>query len=327
MGALPGKVAGSRPEFRSEGTVRTRKFAFCATRTSGEAARSALSVLVVAGIATVALPGLSLGGGLSPVCSVPDGLVRLSGNLDRLIARIHHPGAEPVRILAIGSSSTSGVGASGPATTYPARLEEELNERIPEADFDVENAGVPGEGVVSTAGRLEDEVLADPPDLVVWQVGTNDALTGAGRDAFTRVVADGLAFLKARKVDVILMDQQYFPKIDGNTTYRGYVDQVHRLAVTAGVPVVNRFAAMDGWAERPAGQQVDMLSKDRFHLNDQGYACVAELVAEGIARRADPQGQPAAPAGPVSPSPAAAPAHPDGSVALPDPAPAWMAGL
>lgn len=305
--------------------MRTREFALSSMRVVGGAARSALPLLLVAGLATVALPGLARAGALSPACVVPDGLLRLSGNLDRLITRIHHAGAKPVRILAIGSSSTSGIGASGPTTTYPARLEEELEERIPEADFAVENAGVPGEVVVSTAERLEDEVLANPPDLVVWQVGTNDALTGAGRDAFSRVVADGLAFLKARKVDVILMDQQYFPKIDGNATYRSYVDQVHRLAVAAGVPVVNRFAAMDGWAERPAGQQVDMLSKDRFHMNDQGYACVAELVAEGIARRAGPQTGPAAPARPAPPS--AAPAHPDGSVALPDPAPAWMAGL
>ena len=268
--------------------------------------RRALLALSLLGMtAGAALPARA--GALSPVCAVPDQLVRLDGDLDRLIARIHSA-RQPVRILAIGSSSTSGVGASGPATTYPAQLEDELEARIPEANFDVENAGIAGEVIVRTAERLEMEVAADPPDLVIWQVGTNDALAGVGQEAFARVVESGLAFLEARKIDVILMDQQMFPKIEGNSAYAAFVDRVHRLALTAGVPVVQRFAAMARWAARPKADQVDMLWTDRFHMNDQGYACVAELVAEGIARRADPPAPPVAAAARSAPLPATVPA-------------------
>ncbi|MGH2341323.1 SGNH/GDSL hydrolase family protein [Segnochrobactraceae bacterium EtOH-i3] len=264
--------------------------------------RCVLFSLLALSAAGATLPARA--GSLSPACAVPDQLVRLDGDLDRVIARIH-AARGPVRILAIGSSSTSGVGASSPAATYPAQLEEELAERIPEAKFDVENAGIAGEVIVRTAERLEQEVAADPPDLVIWQVGTNDALAGVGQDSFARVVESGLAFLEARKIDVILMDQQMFPKIEGNAAYAGFVDRVHRLASGAGVPVVQRFAAMAKWATRPKGEQVDMLWKDRFHMNDQGYACVAELVAEGLARRADPAGAPASGTTPaVSPLPA-----------------------
>lgn len=278
-------------------------------RRPGVISRGLLAVALAAGVLSAA--GAARAGALSPVCAVPDAVIRLDGDLDRLVARIHDP-RQPVRILAIGSSSTSGVGASGPAATYPAQLEEELEARIPEANFDVENAGVAGEVIVRTAERLEREVSADPPDLVIWQVGTNDALAGVGQDAFAGVVESGLAFLEARRIDVILMDQQMFPKIEGNAAYRAFVDRVHRLATAAGVPVVQRFAAMAKWAARPAPEQVDMLWKDRFHMNDQGYACVAELVAEGIARRADPVAPPAAavPAPPAGAVPVSAPAEP-----------------
>jgi hypothetical protein len=34
----------------------------------------------------------------------------------------------PIRIVAIGSSSTAGFGATSPAATYPSRLEAELRE-------------------------------------------------------------------------------------------------------------------------------------------------------------------------------------------------------
>src|SRR6185503_3658197 len=37
----------------------------------------------------------------------------------------------PIKIVAIGSSSTSGAGASSQAATYPSRLEAELKARLP----------------------------------------------------------------------------------------------------------------------------------------------------------------------------------------------------
>ena len=63
----------------------------------------------------------------------------------------------PLDILAIGSSSTEGVGASTPANAYPARLEAELEQRTG-VDFDVKNAGVGGELAAKTLERLKIEI-------------------------------------------------------------------------------------------------------------------------------------------------------------------------
>src|SRR3954451_11129154 len=57
--------------------------------------------------------------------------------LKRRLAR-----AQPAYILAIGSSSTEGVGASSKATSYPAQLQDQLRAAWPGATVSVENAGI-----------------------------------------------------------------------------------------------------------------------------------------------------------------------------------------
>jgi lysophospholipase L1-like esterase len=77
------------------------------------------------------------------------------------------------RILAIGSSSTAGVGASSPARTYVARLETDLEDAIKGTDFEVVGHGSSGEIAQGAADRMKREVEDVKPDLVIWQVGTN----------------------------------------------------------------------------------------------------------------------------------------------------------
>ena len=78
-------------------------------------------------------------------------------------------------MLAIGSSSTVGVGASSPSATYVAKLETTLEGTFKGMDFDVIGRGLSGEVAQGAADRMKQEVEQTKPDLVVWQVGTNDA--------------------------------------------------------------------------------------------------------------------------------------------------------
>src|ERR1044072_2872158 len=52
---------------------------------------------------------------------------------------------KPLKIVAIGSSSTSGAGASSRNATYPARLEAELKAQLPGLPITVLNKGIGGE--------------------------------------------------------------------------------------------------------------------------------------------------------------------------------------
>jgi lysophospholipase L1-like esterase len=98
--------------------------------------------------------------------------------------------------VALGSSSTEGAGASGPGATYPARLEAALRAAWPGRLVEVSNAGRSGETSAEMLARLERDVLARRPQLVVWQAGGNEALRGGSVEGFRAVMAEGLARLR-----------------------------------------------------------------------------------------------------------------------------------
>src|SRR4029077_2667594 len=110
------------------------------------------------------------------------------------------------KILAIGSSSTAGVGASSPSRTYVARLETDLESALKGTDFDVIGHGLGGEVAQGAADRMKREVDEVKPDLVIWQVGTNDALRHVAIDPFKNCLKKTLAWLKEQKIDVILIN-------------------------------------------------------------------------------------------------------------------------
>ena len=107
-------------------------------------------------------------------CNAPADLVRLVNPLKRVAQRI--AGGQPLTIVAIGSSSTAGAGASSPAMSYPSRLEAELKALFPRADITVLNRGVNGEESREMVARFDRDVSPQNPDLVLWQVGSNSVL-------------------------------------------------------------------------------------------------------------------------------------------------------
>lgn len=199
--------------------------------------------------------------------------------LPDLAARLRSGGLD---ILAIGSSSTEGVGASSPARSYPAQLEDDLRTRLRANTVRVRNAGIGGETATATIGRLENALAQGDHDLVLWQVGTNDAVTGADEGAFRELLRRGITAARAAGVPLILIDQQYYPTIRDPARYERYVGIVGEIAAEAGVPVFTRYAIMRAWAERSPEALARMLSADGFHMGDLGYDCVAQLLADTL---------------------------------------------
>jgi hypothetical protein len=78
------------------------------------------------------------------------------------------------RILALGDSFTFGYFVDN-YETYPARLEERLNQLLP-TRFQVLNAGVPGYTIADELSYLKDKGFALEPDLVIIGFYTNDIL-------------------------------------------------------------------------------------------------------------------------------------------------------
>lgn len=185
-----------------------------------------------------------------------------------------------VRVLAIGSSSTVGVGASSPSATYIARLEGSLEGSLKGMDFDVVGRGLSGEVAQGAADRMKREVEETKPDLIVWQVGTNDALRHVNIDKFKTCLKTTLAWLAEARIDVVLIDPQYGAALTKDEHYEKVVAAVAEVAREARVLLVDRFEAMRE-LQRERGDPF-YLTSDNLHLNDRGHRCMAEQLARSI---------------------------------------------
>ena len=193
----------------------------------------------------------------------------------------------PVTIVAFGSSSTKGSGASGPEATYPAQLESRLHAALPGARLVVLNRGKGGQEVPEMLARLEPDALAEHPTLVIWQAGANAVLRGMPAGEFSTLLAGGIAHIQASGADVLLMDSQRAPQILQAPGFEAFDAAILRVAAAAHVPVFSRAALMHAW-EAAGVPDAEMLGPDGLHHNDRGYACVAEALARSLLAAAGP---------------------------------------
>jgi len=188
---------------------------------------------------------------------------------------------QPLIAVALGSSSTRGWMATDIAHSYPALLQRELNEALPKADFAFINRGVGGQDAPEELARLDADVLAVRPQLVIWQVGANGAVHDEAPTLFKQLVVEGITKLKAAGADVILMDNQRSPRILAAPEH-GVMDATLReIATETGVNLFSRGTLMDHWAAAGAPYD-DFIAVDGFHMNNRGYACLARAMAEVI---------------------------------------------
>jgi lysophospholipase L1-like esterase len=218
-------------------------------------------------------------------CTAPFDLVRLVHPLkmtaDKLAA------GRKLTIVAIGSSSTAGAGASSPASSYPSRLAAELKARFPGHDITVLNRGVNGEEVHDMVDRFDADVLAEKPDLVLWQVGTNAVLRDSPLATASLTIRDGVRRLKASGADVVLIDPQFVPDVIVKSEADAMVGLISAAAKEANVDLFQRYAVMRHWHQRDDIAFTTFVSSDDLHMNDWGYACWAKLLGSAIADAAN----------------------------------------
>jgi lysophospholipase L1-like esterase len=186
----------------------------------------------------------------------------------------------PIRVLAIGSSSTVGIGASSPSATYTAKLETTLEGALKGLDFEIIGRGLSGEEAQGAAERMKKEVGASRPDLVVWQVGTNDALRHVSIESFKTCLRTTLAWLAENRMEVVLIDPQYGEALVKDAHYELVVTAIAEVAREARVLLVDRFEAMRE-LHRQRGDGF-YLTSDNLHMNDVGHRCMAEQLARSI---------------------------------------------
>src|SRR5436190_1510777 len=217
---------------------------------------------------------------IPPHCAAPSAILAIEAALDRTSSRILS--GQPLTIVAIGSSSTLGVGASSPALSYPSRLGQELRQQFPSLEIRVINHGVGGQDVPEELTRLGRDVIAEHPDLVIWQLGTNAVLRRDDLSADEQLISRGVALMKESGIDVVLMDLQYAPRV----LVRPASDEMERLiaeiAKRTQVGLFRRFEIMQEWDRTQQLAPASSVGPDGLHMTDAGYACLANQLAEAL---------------------------------------------
>ncbi|HWB49968.1 MAG TPA: SGNH/GDSL hydrolase family protein [Stellaceae bacterium] len=213
-------------------------------------------------------------------CDPPPGGLPIAAPLERFAAGIERGG--PVTIVAIGSSSTAGTGATSPDRAYPARLEAELRARFPTLEVRVVNRGKGGEDAPEELARLPGDVVALHPDLAIWQVGTNAVLRRDDLTADAALLRDGVALLKRNGIDVVMMDLQVAPRVLDRTAYPEMERLIAATADGEQVGLFRRFALMRYWQSSRAADAPPMVGPDGLHMTDAGYGCLAADLAAAL---------------------------------------------
>ena len=184
-----------------------------------------------------------------------------------------------VRILAIGASAL--VDLPGRRGSYTDEIKRILQQAITGLDVVMIDRGVSGELAAGAARRIRIAVALHEPDLILWQVGTNDAFAYVPIDDLRDTIVGTIRWLRAHKVDVVLAGLQFVTRMAQDDHYRAVRELIRNIAAQEKVVVVRRREAM-----RLLGQTRESgggLFPEEFAESELGYACLAEYVARVIA--------------------------------------------
>jgi hypothetical protein len=206
------------------------------------------------------------------LADLPDEVIGFKYPLRRLAAALRK---EPVRIVAMGSSSTAG---REDVVPYPHWMEMYLRRDTGNARIDVLNRGKGGEEADRELPRFNTDIFAEAPSLVIWQVGTNAVFRNKEFDFDTVVAAieSGLDRLRGHSedMDVMLIDPQYVPAMlldDKADLSERMVARISAAAERVKVNVFHRWALMRHWHVHnniALDRMIDPTDPDRLHQSD-----------------------------------------------------------
>jgi lysophospholipase L1-like esterase len=190
------------------------------------------------------------------------------------------------RVIFFGDSITqAGVNATG----YITRLKDAFTQKNLASQYELVGAGVSGNKVYDLYLRMENDVLAKSPDIVIIFIGINDVWhksssgTGTDADKFERFYTAIINKLKEKNAKIILCTP---PAIGERTDYTNpqdgdlnrYSQIIRDLAKKNNLPVCDLRKAFRDYnlQHNTDNKESGILTTDRVHLNEKGNQLVAD---------------------------------------------------
>lgn len=230
--------------------------------------------------------GLTGGPGEMPeFCRVPRAVFVDESRLPLAAKKVRE--SKRLVVVAIGSSSTQGMGASGPAAAWPARFEADLRRRLPDLHLEVHNRAKPRESAEQMVKRLRADVLAVRPDLVIWETGTADAVRTVEVDGFAEHLETGIAEIAAINAETVLVTPQYARDTVRLIAFQPYIDAMNQAGLRRDVLVFPRYEAMRHWVESGAMKLENVPRAEMTKVADALYDCLGRQIARVVVRAMD----------------------------------------
>jgi acyl-CoA thioesterase-1 len=213
---------------------------------------------------------------MSVQCAVPPHEIATPAPLPTTVAKLQS--GKKLKILAIGSAAVQALDRTPRNDT--SQFAGLLSKVLKDVKIEIVNRGVSGETAATSARRLINEAAMIRPDLVLWQVGTTDAVARVPLDEFLETVRATVRKLRDNKIDVVLVGLQYTPQFARDEHYYAMRIALNDLANSEQLLHVRRYHVMDFLARTKANMKV--LADTDFSMNELGPQCMAEHVAQAL---------------------------------------------
>lgn len=192
------------------------------------------------------------------------------GNITRLAhAMKKAQNGEEVTVGVIGGSITQGSSASSPANCYASKFNDWWLGKFPDGKISFINAGIGGTNSYLGVHRVDDQLLAYDPDVVIVEFSVNDTDKMMNKNSYDSLVRKILSH--ETNPAVILL----FTTMDNGTS----LQDVHKeIGAAYDLPMLSYHDAV--YPEVAAGTLAWAdISPDNIHPNDAGHDIISQIVS------------------------------------------------
>ncbi len=220
---------------------------------------------------------------LTNECRVPDPMLSDDSRLPatgRALAR-----AQDIQVIVLGGGGTQGMGGSGLSAAWPTKFSTALAEALGRK-VEVINLGRRRQIATEVLQRLDQDVIALKPTLVVWETGTVDAARGIEPEEFSRALARGVRLMQRAGIDVVLVDPQFVGATQPLLNMAPFVEAMRQVSTKDQLVKFDRYDIMRHWLEVGFIRQLGLSREAMVQENDKVFDCVGKLLAQLVARQA-----------------------------------------